>query len=188
MIGRRLGISLAVASFVLFAIGSYAVAGPRDSPGKVPESKKFEARLNGFQETPSVSSTGFGNFEAELVNPTKLHYVFHLRGLEGGNSLFAHVHFGQRSVAGGVSFFLCGGSTKPAALPECRGHGRRRRHARRHRRAERSGHRADVVRRDPARDAGRAQLREHPHDALARRRDPRARSTTTISGSSTSSR
>jgi len=72
MIGRRLGISLAVASFVLFAIGSYAVAGPRDSPGEVPQTKKFEARLNGFQETPSVSSTGFGNFGAELVNPTTL--------------------------------------------------------------------------------------------------------------------
>ena len=77
MIGRRLGISLAVASFVLFAIGSYAVAGPRDGPGKVPDSKKFEARLNGFQETPSVSTTGFGNFEAELVNadeaPLRVH-------------------------------------------------------------------------------------------------------------------
>jgi hypothetical protein len=109
MIGRRLGISLAVASFVMFAIGSYAVAGPRDGPGKVPDSKKFSARLNGFQETPSVSSTGFGNFEAELVNPTKLHYMFHYEGLEGGTSLFAHVHFGQRGVVGGVSFFLCGG-------------------------------------------------------------------------------
>jgi CHRD domain len=121
MIGRRLGISLAVASFVLFAIGSYAVAGPRDSPGEVPQTKKFEARLNGFQETPSVSSTGFGNFEAELVNPTTLHYVFHYEGLEGGSSLFAHVHFGQRSVAGGVSFFLCGGNTKPAPCPNVEG-------------------------------------------------------------------
>ena len=81
---------------MLFAIGSYAVAGPRDGPGKVPDSKKFDARLNGFQETPSISSTGFGNFEAELVNPTKLHYVFTYGGLEGGTSLFAHVHFGQR--------------------------------------------------------------------------------------------
>ena len=114
MIGRRLGISLAVASFVLFAIGSYAVAGPRDSPGDVPQTKKFEARLNGFQETPSVSSTGFGNFEAELVEPMKLHFVFHYEGLEGGNSLFAHVHFGQRGVAGGVSYFLCG---PPANAP-----------------------------------------------------------------------
>src|SRR5207253_2927272 len=25
----------------------------------------------------------------------------------------SHVHFGQPNVAGGISFFLCGGSTKP---------------------------------------------------------------------------
>ena len=176
MIGRRLGISLAVASFVLFAIGSYAVAGPRDSPGKVPDSKKFEARLNGFQETPSVSTTGFGNFEAELVEPTKLHFVFHYEGLEGGTSLFAHVHFGQRGVAGGVSFFLCGpaSTNAPVTCPDVQGDCRGRHHAGQRDRAERPGHRAGVVRRDPARDAGRTQLREHPHDPLARRRDPRA--------------
>jgi len=122
MIGRRLGISLAVASFVLFAIGSYAVAGPRDGPGKVPDSKKFEARLNGFQEVPSVSTTGFGNFEAELVEPMKLHFRFHYEGLEGGTSLFAHVHFGQRSVVGGVSFFLCGPpANAPVTCPDVAG-------------------------------------------------------------------
>jgi len=114
MIGRRLGISLAVASFALFAIASYAVAGPRDSPGNVPDSKKFEARLNGFQEVPSVSTGGFGNFEAELVNDTTLHFMFHYEGLEGGTPLFAHVHFGERAVNGGVSFFLCG---PPANAP-----------------------------------------------------------------------
>ena len=121
MLGRRLVLLVVAAAFVLFAIASYAVAGPHDGPGKVPDSKKFQARLNGFQETPSVSSTGFGNFEAELVNDTTLHYVFHYEGLEGGTSLFAHVHFGERSVAGGVSFFLCGGSTKPAACPNVEG-------------------------------------------------------------------
>jgi hypothetical protein len=113
MIGRRLGISLAVAAFVLLVVGSYAVAGPRDGPPKVPDSKKFEARLNGFQEVPSVSTDAFGRFEAELVNDTTLHYTFTYEGLQGGNSLFAHVHFAQRSVNGGVAFFLCGGGGKP---------------------------------------------------------------------------
>jgi len=72
MIGRRSGISLAAAAFVLLVVGSYAVAGPRDGPPKVPDSKKFEARLNGFQEVPSVSTEAFGRFEAELVNDTTL--------------------------------------------------------------------------------------------------------------------
>ena len=49
--------------------------------------------------------------------PDKLHFVFTYSGLEGGASRFAHVHFGQRGVAGGVSFFLCGGNTKPTPCP-----------------------------------------------------------------------
>ena len=40
--------------------------------------------------------------------------MFHYEGLQGGNSLFAHVHFAQRGVNGGVSFFLCGGGGKPS--------------------------------------------------------------------------
>jgi hypothetical protein len=62
-----------------------------------------------------------GEFRAALVNDTTIHYVFRYAGLEGGTSLFAHVHFGQRSVAGGVSFFLCGGSTKPDPCPNVQG-------------------------------------------------------------------
>jgi len=107
----------------LIAIGfaSYAVAGSRDGAGEPPNTKNFKARLNGFQETPSVSTTGFGNFEARLVDDNTLHYVFTYGGLEGGNSLFAHVHFGTRYFAGGVSFFLCGGSTKPDPCPNGEG-------------------------------------------------------------------
>jgi hypothetical protein len=31
--------------------------------------------------------------------------------------LFAHIHFGQKNVSGGVAAFLCGGGSKPAACP-----------------------------------------------------------------------
>jgi CHRD domain len=115
-----------VAAVVLggLAAGSYAVAGTLDKgpkPPKVPDSKQFRAHLTGYQETPSISSTGFGEFQATLVEDQKLHYVFQYENLEGGASLFAHVHFGQRGVAGGVSFFLCGGSTKPTPCPNVSG-------------------------------------------------------------------
>ena len=116
MVGRlRLWV---VAAVVLggHAAGSYAIAGALDKPLKPPkvgDSKQFSAHLTGYQETPSVSSTGFGSFEAKLVEDQKLHFVFQYQGLEGGNSLFAHIHFGQRGVAGGVVVFLCGGGTKP---------------------------------------------------------------------------
>ena len=120
MIRRFRIYALAGVVVAALAMGSLAAAG-KLGPGDPPESKHFKATLNGFQEVPSVSSTGFGTFEAELVEPQKLHYVFTYAGLEGGNSLFAHVHFGQRSVNGGVSFFLCGGSTKPTPCPNGEG-------------------------------------------------------------------
>jgi len=112
---------LAAVGLAVLAAGSDAVAEKFDGPGKVPESKDFTARLNGFQEVPSVSSTGSGDFSAKLVDDTTIHYVLRYAGLEGGVTLFAHVHFGQRSVNGGVSFFLCGGSTKPDPCPNVEG-------------------------------------------------------------------
>jgi len=117
----RLFIVAAVAVGAL-AAGSYAIAGKIDGPQEPPQTTHFKAVLNGYQENPAVASTGFGTFEATLVDDTTLHYVFTYGGLEGGNSLFAHVHFGARTgVNGGVSFFLCGGSTKPDPCPNVEG-------------------------------------------------------------------
>jgi hypothetical protein len=97
---------LIAAAGVLFA-WSYATAG--DS-----KEKKFHTRLEGAQETPAISTAATGTFEAKL-NPagTELSYELEYSGLEGGNTLFAHVHIGQFDVAGGVMFFLCGGGNKP---------------------------------------------------------------------------
>jgi hypothetical protein len=119
MVLKRRRYVLAAAVLVGLGVGSYAVAGAL-SPlhrGDPPNSKEFKAHLNGYQEVPSVSTTGVGEFRARLVEPEKLHYVFRYAGLEGGNSLFAHVHFGQRSVNGGVSFFLCGPPTMTTKPP-----------------------------------------------------------------------
>ena len=116
---RALVVIAAVAGVV--AGGAYAVSAAVQGPGEPPQTKDFKAELNGYQETPAVSSTGFGEFRAKLVDDTTLHYVFTYGGLEGGNSLFAHVHFGTRYVAAGVSFFLCGGSTKPDPCPNVEG-------------------------------------------------------------------
>src|SRR5204863_4220241 len=66
-------------------------------------------------ETPSISTNGQGQFRATLNTAgTELSYELTYSGLEGGNTLFAHVHLGQTGVAGGVMFFLCGGGGKPA--------------------------------------------------------------------------
>ena len=113
--------SVVVVAAGALVAGAFAVSGAIQGRGEPPQSKMFQAHLNGEQETPSVSSTGFGDFKAKLVNGTTLHYVFTYGGLEGGTSLFAHVHFGTRYLAGGVSFFLCGGSTKPDPCPDVAG-------------------------------------------------------------------
>jgi hypothetical protein len=114
---RLISVGLAVVALAGGSLASAAALGLTDPPA----SKEFKAQLNGYQETPSVSSTGWGQFRAKLVDDTTIHYVFTYGGLEGGNSLFAHVHFGTRYVAGGVSFFLCGGSTKPTPCPNVEG-------------------------------------------------------------------
>jgi len=82
----------------------------------------FKADLDGYQETPAVSSTGTGEFRAHVSkDQTSIEFEFIYAGLEGGNSLFAHIHFGQPGVAGGVAAFLCGGSTKPTPCPNVEG-------------------------------------------------------------------
>lgn len=98
------------------AASSFALAG--DNPLKAPKfghARQFSAKLISYQETPlTLSTAGFGDFRATLVNHTTLHYVLRYKDLEGGNVLFAHVHIGQRATTGGVMFFLCGGGGKPA--------------------------------------------------------------------------
>ena len=82
----------------------------------------FKADLDGYQEVPAVSSTGVGEFRARVnKEKTQIDFEFIYAGLEGGNSLFAHIHFGQPGVNGGVSAFLCGGSTKPTPCPNVEG-------------------------------------------------------------------
>lgn len=80
---------------------------------------RFSARLTGFEETPASESTpGRGTFRAR-VNDDVIHYVLHYEGFEAveGDTLFAHIHFGQRATTGGVTAFLCGGGDKPACTP-----------------------------------------------------------------------
>jgi CHRD domain len=99
------------AVLVALAAGSYALAAQGVARDNGP---KFTASLKSYSEVPAVSSTGTGTFEAKLEDAATLHYKLTYSGLEGGNTLFAHVHIGQQDVNGGVSFFLCGGGGKPA--------------------------------------------------------------------------
>lgn len=70
-----------------------------------------KARLDGYQETPSLSTTGHGSFRAK-VRADGIHYTLRYEKLESDAGA-AHIHLGQRATAGGVIAFLCGGGDKP---------------------------------------------------------------------------
>jgi hypothetical protein len=114
MVRRRKLYVLGAMTLLALGAATYAIASPPNSGPVIPQTKHFHADLNGFQEVAPLSTEAFGTFDATLVDDDTLHFVFHYEGLEGGNSLFAHVHFGTRYNNGGVSYFLCG---PPANAP-----------------------------------------------------------------------
>jgi hypothetical protein len=76
----------------------------------------FRATLTGYEEVPVISTNGGGSFRARVTgNGTMIEYDLNYSGLS--NVFAAHIHFGQMSVNGGVSAFLCGGGDKPACPP-----------------------------------------------------------------------
>ncbi len=75
--------------------------------------RNFSANLTGYEEVPVISTTGGGSLRAMVTgNGTTIDYTLNYSGLS--NAVAAHIHFGQMSVNGGVSAFLCGGGDKPA--------------------------------------------------------------------------
>ena len=106
---RRTWMRFALAVVVVSLLAGALAAADKD------KGKKFHARLDGNQETPAIATEATGEFRATLNQAgDQLSYELTYSGLEGGNTLFAHVHLGQADVAGGVMFFLCGGGGKPA--------------------------------------------------------------------------
>jgi hypothetical protein len=106
---------LAAVAMTVVAAAALADRGHGNGNGK-----RFSAKLTGFEETPSESTPGRGTFKARLTNGgTVIHYRLKYEDFEAaeGNTLFAHIHFGQVGVAGGVSAFLCGGGDKPPCTP-----------------------------------------------------------------------
>ena len=78
------------------------------------------AQLMGGQEVPALSTTGGGHFRAWIDTEANLIYwKLSYDGLEGSVTQ-AHVHFGQHSVNGGISFFLCSNlGNGPAGTQAC---------------------------------------------------------------------
>ena len=74
--------------------------------------KQVSAGLDGYQEVPSISSKAEGEIKLK-VNGSSIQYKLEYGGFDS-DVLFAHIHFAQEGVNGGVAAFLCGGNGKPA--------------------------------------------------------------------------
>ena len=106
-------LKMLVLAILALAVLSVAVAGIVAANDK----SRFKTALTGYEETPAVSSAGSGEFTATVDDENQtIHFTLSFANLNS-NVLFAHVHFGQRGVAGGVAAFLCGGGSKPACVP-----------------------------------------------------------------------
>jgi hypothetical protein len=107
---KKLGFATAFVAVIAIAsiMGVYAMAGP----GK----DKLKADvLTGYQEsTPAaVSSAATGTFTATIDDATQtITFEETYSGLSTPATM-SHIHLGNRYQNGGVSAFLCGGSTKP---------------------------------------------------------------------------
>ena len=63
--------------------------------------------LVGYEEVPALSTAGGGTFRAAISRSgDEIRYELTYGGLVGTPTQ-SHIHFGQKSVAGGISVFLC---------------------------------------------------------------------------------
>jgi hypothetical protein len=81
-----------------------------------------KASLDGYQENPSISTTGTGTLDLQINDAAQIiSYTLQYANLEGvaphvtdGVVTASHIHVAAPGVNGGVSAFLCGGGGKPS--------------------------------------------------------------------------
>jgi hypothetical protein len=94
---RRLLVSLAVVSLVAVSTVVLAQGG----------FKRISEFLVGYNEVPSVSTTGNGQFTARISNDeSRIDWELSYSDLEGAVQQ-SHIHIGNVGVNGGISVFLC---------------------------------------------------------------------------------
>ena len=107
---------VSVIALFLCVIGGVSTVVRGDDRGP----NRFQLRLGGLEENPSVSTTGRGRLNVEIDDEAEqIKYRLQYSDLEGvlvpgGTVLFAHIHLGAMHTNGGVVAFLCGGGGKPA--------------------------------------------------------------------------
>ncbi len=106
----RIKLAIGVAALGVVVTTAAAVAGDRGS---------LRTSLTGYEEVPAISTDGNGSFKATLNRAgTELRFVLRYADLEGvtpaqPGPTQAHIHFGQKSVNGGIVAWLCGSPANP---------------------------------------------------------------------------
>ena len=109
---KKLALLAVVTAVTLAAAGALAVSRGGAEPARTAQTAV--AFMHSEEEVPSVSNPdGRGEFELTFVGTQTMSFRLSWSGLTGPPGA-AHIHLGQRGANGGVSAFLCGGSTKPA--------------------------------------------------------------------------
>ncbi|MGH2774827.1 MAG: CHRD domain-containing protein [Actinomycetota bacterium] len=102
---KKLAIAVSVSLLALLPFVGLQASSGGGSKGR----NTFNARLAGYNEVPSVSTSASGRFTAKVNRADEeISYKLRYEDLEGP-VLFAHIHLGQKGANGGVSAFLCGG-------------------------------------------------------------------------------
>lgn len=74
----------------------------------------MHARLHGYQEVPAVSTSGSGQFSAMIDESAgSIYWELTYDGMQG-TVVQSHIHFGQHSINGGITAWLCQSATNPA--------------------------------------------------------------------------
>ncbi|HKH31817.1 MAG TPA: CHRD domain-containing protein [Gaiellaceae bacterium] len=110
--------AMIIALLIVFGAGSFALA----------HGNKRNIRsddMSGYLEAPPVSSVASGSFKAWIDDANdEIHYTLTYENLEAPVAQ-SHIHFGQRSVTGGISAWLCEGTVQSPSpsTPACPGQG-----------------------------------------------------------------
>ncbi len=99
-----------------------AVMGGLLATATLATAEQIGALLTGYEESPSVSTTGTGEFTATIApDGDTIYYSETYSGLQGTVTQ-SHIHVGQLGVNGSIVIFLCQTATNPdptGLAPQC---------------------------------------------------------------------
>jgi CHRD domain-containing protein len=114
---RRTGLVMVLAIVGALALGLLASVGAADR-GKGKSKRSFEVKLIGYEEVPSISSTGKGKLKLKINNGSTgtIDYRLSYSGLTAP-AVMSHIHFAQKGVNGAIVLWLCESATNPDPDP-----------------------------------------------------------------------